>query len=64
MIFCNRTKEEIEKRVDHSEPPMPTAQRIAEQSNVSHQTVKNTEKFANAVDKVAENVGIRPQRQY
>jgi hypothetical protein len=31
-----------------------TAQKIAKQSNVSHQTVKNAEKFADAVDKVSE----------
>jgi hypothetical protein len=35
--------------------PKKTAERIAKQSNVSHQTVKNAEKFANAVDKVAKN---------
>jgi len=55
-------KEEIEKRVDHSEPPKTTAKKIAEQSNVGQATVKRAEKFANAVDKVAENVGINPQK--
>ena len=44
--------------------PLKTAATIVEQSKVSHQTVKNAEKFANAVDKVAENVGINLQRQY
>ena len=39
-----------------------TAEKIANQSNVSHQTVKNAEKFAEAVDKVAENTGIDPQK--
>ena len=43
-------------------PPPKTAQKIAEQSKVSHQTVKNAEKFAEAVDKVAENTGIDPQK--
>lgn len=35
----------------------PTDIKIAEQSNVSARTVKNAEKFAAAVDKVAENLG-------
>ena len=39
-----------------------TAQNISKQSNVSPKTVKRAEKFANAVDEVAENVGINPQR--
>jgi hypothetical protein len=38
----------------NSLPPKKTAHKIAEQSNVSHQTVKNAEKFADAVDKVSE----------
>ena len=42
--------------------PLKTAEKIAEQSKVSHQTVKNAEKFAEAVDKVAENTGINPQK--
>lgn len=41
--------------------PLKTAYKIAEQAKVSHQTVKNAEKFADAVDKVAENTGINPQ---
>ncbi|HZK88153.1 MAG TPA: hypothetical protein VFC27_03280 [Anaerovoracaceae bacterium] len=41
-----------------------TEQKIAEQTQVSPKTVRNDEKFANAIDKVAENVGINPQRQY
>ena len=32
----------------------PTGMKIAEQSNVSARTVKNAEKFAEAVDKVEE----------
>jgi hypothetical protein len=39
-----------------------TAHKIAKQSNVSHQTVKNAEKFVEAVDKVSENTGINPQK--
>ena len=39
-----------------------TADKIAEQYNVSPKTVKNAEKFADAVNKVAENVGISPQK--
>ena len=31
-------------------------------ANVSPRTVRNAEKFADAVDKVAENTGINPQR--
>jgi hypothetical protein len=50
------------KSVPHNEEVKPTAQRIAEQHKVSHATVERAEKFANAVDKVAENVGINPQR--
>jgi hypothetical protein len=42
--------------------PLKTAAKIAEQSNISHQTVKNAEKFADAVDKVAKNTGISPQK--
>lgn len=38
--------------------PLPkTADRIAEQFNVSHQTVKNAEKFADAVDTIADTYG-------
>ena len=44
--------------------PKKTEQKIAEQTQVSPKTVRNAEKFANAVDEVAENVGINPQRQY
>lgn len=40
---------------------MSTAKKIAEQSKVLHQTVKNAEKFTDAVDKVSENTGINPQ---
>jgi hypothetical protein len=35
---------------------------IAEQTNVSPKTVQRAEKFANAVDKVAKNTGISPQK--
>jgi hypothetical protein len=35
-----------------------TEPKITEQSNVSPKTVRNAEKFADAVDKVAENTGI------
>ncbi|HEY5124619.1 MAG TPA: hypothetical protein VIK14_12875 [Ignavibacteria bacterium] len=42
--------------------PKKTEQKIAEQSNVSPKTVRNAEKFAEAVDKVAENTGINPQK--
>jgi len=55
------TKEDT-KRGANSLPPPKTAQKIAEQSKVSHQTVKNAEKFAEAVDKVTENTGIDPQK--
>ena len=39
-----------------------TVERIAEQSKVNPSTIQRAEKFANAVDKVAENVGINPQK--
>jgi len=39
-----------------------TEDKIAEQAKVSPKTVRNAEKFANAVDTVAENVGINPQK--
>jgi hypothetical protein len=42
----------------HSEDLKRTAQKIAEQSKVGHATVERAEKFAKAVDKVAENTGI------
>jgi len=38
-------------------PSANTAERIAEQFNVSHQTVKNAEKFADAVDAIADTYG-------
>lgn len=63
-----RDLQAINRRVRKSEKsranclPLKTAAKIAEQSNVSHQTVKNAEKFADAVDKVAENTGINPQK--
>lgn len=38
-------------------PTGSTAERIAEQFNVSHQTVENAEKFANAVDTLADACG-------
>lgn len=39
-----------------------TGEKIAEQAKVSPKTVRNAEKFANAVDTIAENVGINPQK--
>jgi hypothetical protein len=39
-----------------------TAKKIAEQTKVNPSTVKRAEKFADAVDKVAENTGINPQK--
>lgn len=38
-------------------PLISTAQKIAEQNKVSHQTVKNNEKFAESIDKIAESSG-------
>jgi len=35
---------------------------ISEQTKISPRTVKNAETFAIVVDKVAENVGINPQK--
>jgi hypothetical protein len=39
-------------------PQQKTAEKIAEQFNVSHQTVKNAEKFADAVDTLAEQFNV------
>jgi hypothetical protein len=39
-----------------------TAEKIADQTNVALRTVKNAEKFADAVDEVAKNTGISPQK--
>lgn len=39
-----------------------TELKIAEQTQVSPKTVRNAEKFADAVDKVSENTGINPQK--
>lgn len=50
------------KSIDHSDLLKPTAQTIAEQHKIGEATVKRAEKFANAVDKVAENTGINPQK--
>jgi hypothetical protein len=41
---------------------LKTSDRIAEQNKVSHATVERAEKFAEAVDTVAENTGINPQK--
>lgn len=49
------------KRIGNTCPSKPTADKIAEQSNVSPRTVKNAEKFADAVDKVAENMEIKEE---
>lgn len=43
-------------------PPQKTAEKIAEQINVSPRTVYNAEKFTEAVDKVAKATGISPQK--
>ncbi len=55
-----------EQTVSHlpsiNSPDNNTSHKIAERLKVSHQTVKNDEKFAEAVDKVAENTGISPQK--
>ena len=60
------TRESINKQVirhtDVSLDDKSTSQKIAEQSKVSHATVERAEKFADAVDKVAENTGINPQK--
>lgn len=48
------------KRVIHNKQPKSTVQKIAEQSKVGLSTVQRAEKFADEVDKVAQNVGINP----
>jgi hypothetical protein len=42
--------------------PKRTVQKIAEQSKVNPSTVQRAEKLAEAVDKVAENIGINLYR--
>jgi hypothetical protein len=44
-------------RVMHNAQPKSTVQKIAEQSKVNPSTIQRAEKFADAVDKVSENVG-------
>ncbi len=60
------TRESINKQVkchtDVSLDDKSTSQKIAEQTKVSPRTVERAEKFADAVDKVAENTGINPQK--
>jgi len=51
-----------DNRVDHCELPKNTADKIAKKTNVGQATVKRDEKFAEAVDKVAENTGLHPQK--
>jgi len=52
------------KSIMHSAQLNPTVQKIAEQSKVNPSTVQRAEKFADAVDKVAENVGINHNEYY
>ena len=60
------TRESINKQVkchnDVSLNDKSTSQKIAEQTKVRPRTVERAEKFADAVDKVAENTGINPQK--
>lgn len=59
--------DKLSRNIDESSPhnedlnSLNTAQKIAKQHQVSHATVERAEKFANAVDTVAENVGINPR---
>lgn len=53
---------QVKCHTDVSLDDKSTSQKIAEQSKVGQATVKRAEKFADAVDKVAENIGINPQR--
>jgi hypothetical protein len=61
------TRESINKQVkchtDVSLDDKSTSQKIAEQTKVSPRTVERAEKFADAVDKVAENTGIKKKRK-
>jgi len=54
------SNESIKRRVKANSLPLlgdkSTAKKVASQSNISQKTVKNAEKFADAVDTVAENV--------
>lgn len=44
-------------RVDHFDPPMSTAEKLADEFKVSAPTIKRDGKFAEAVDKLADRVG-------
>ena len=55
-------KEQVSGNSCHSLDDKKTEQKIAEQYNVSPKTVRNAETFADAVNKVAENVGVSPQK--
>jgi hypothetical protein len=62
----DRKSEDFTKNVEpeskvQNAPLKTSAQKIAEQVKVNPSTVKRAEKFADAVDKVAENTGINPQ---
>jgi hypothetical protein len=70
-IGANRTsiKEQVKQINKHVIPHneevkdyKSTSAKIAEQSKVSHATFERAEKFADAVDKAAENTGINPQK--
>lgn len=63
--YKEEKKAEGRPKLDHSDlniSDKSTAKKIAEQSSVGEATVKRAEKFADAVDKVAENTGINPQK--
>jgi hypothetical protein len=53
-------KENSANRVMQNAQPKSTVQKIAEQVRVNPSTVQRAEKFADEVDKVAQNVGINP----
>lgn len=50
------------KSLPHFEAPIRTSQKIAEQVNVSPKTVRNAEKFTEAVDTIAKTTGVSPQK--
>jgi transaldolase len=57
----SESKENLFSGVETVTTPKKTEQKIAEQAKVSPKTVRNAEKFTEAVDKVAQNVGVNPQ---
>lgn len=55
-------KSSIKETIEQPNAIEKTAQKIAEQTNVSPKTVQRAEKFTEAVDTIAKTTGINPQK--